>query len=231
MAIGGAEGIGVGPVQLELTIGILVISLIRAPAELLHAGEQFGDQRITAHQGQLVVAGLLLGVGRIGDGAAIPQQQEELRLHTAAQLIAQLGGPLLLAAQQTPRALLHRLAVEGEFGGHPAHLRLPGQAHQAARIGDRHHIAIGGAQIQPGGEPGEAGTVGGHGGDGRGGHELGPLHAEQVGEGNEQEAQVLFAGQAGEVGHGVRAGARVAVERCWGAVQESGIGACQPLSS
>jgi hypothetical protein len=71
MAIGGGEGLGEGPVDLELAIGILVVSLVRAPAQLLHRREQGPDQAEAAHQGQLVVAGFLLVVGRIGDGGAV----------------------------------------------------------------------------------------------------------------------------------------------------------------
>ena len=60
-----------------------------------------------------------------------------------------------LALQQAPRALVHRHAIEAEVGRHPAHLGLPGQGHQAGGIRDRHHIAIGGRQIQPGGKAGK----------------------------------------------------------------------------
>ena len=209
MAIGGGEGVGEGPVELELAVGILVIGLIRTPTQLLHAIQQSGDQRVAAHQGELVVAGFLLGVGGIGDRLSTGLHQKEFRLHTAAQLVAEGLGALLLTPQQAARALGHWLTVERQLSRHPAHLRLPGQPHQAGGIWDRHHIAIGGAEVQPGGEAGKTSTITGHRRHRRGGHQLGPLHAEQVGERDQQEAQLLFAHQAGEIGHGGAVGSGV----------------------
>ena len=49
VAIGGGEGVGVGPVDLKLAVGILVIGLIRPPAQLFHRLQQGADQRVAAH--------------------------------------------------------------------------------------------------------------------------------------------------------------------------------------
>ena len=98
MAIGGGEGGRVGPVELKLAVGVLVISLVRPPAQLFHRLKQWRDQGIAAHQRQLVVAGFLLGVRPIGDLLAAGIEQKELGLHAAAQLKSALGCSFQLAA-------------------------------------------------------------------------------------------------------------------------------------
>ena len=202
VAIGRYQGLGEGPVHLKLAIGVLVVGLVRPPAELLHALEQGTDQGKAAHQRHLVVAGFALVIVGIGRACAGGIEQEKLGLHATAQLKAQGGGPLPLALQQAPRALLHRHAIEAEVGRHPAHLGLPGQGHQAGGIGDRHHIAIGGRQIEPGGKAGKTSPRPSHRSHRRGRHQLGALHPEQIREGHQQKTQALIANQAGEIGHG-----------------------------
>ena len=54
------------PVHLELAVGVLVVVLVRAPAELQHVVADLADDVVAAHQRLLVVAGLgrvILGVG------------------------------------------------------------------------------------------------------------------------------------------------------------------------
>ena len=202
VAIGRHQGLGEGPVHLKLAIGVLVVGLVRAPAQLLHALEQGADQGETAHQRHLVVTGFALAIVGIGRPQAGGIEQEKLGLHATAQLKAQPSSPLPLALQQAPRALLHRHAIEAEVGRHPAHLGLPGQGHQAGGIGDRHHIAIGGREIEPGGKAGKAGPRLSHRSHRRGRHQLGALHPEQIREGHQQKTEALVPDQAGEIGHG-----------------------------
>ena len=89
MAIGGGEGFGVGPVEFELAVGVFMVGLIGGPAQLLHRADQLTDQRIAAHQGQLVVAGFGLMIQPIGHAALEWIEQEELRLDAAAELKSQ----------------------------------------------------------------------------------------------------------------------------------------------
>lgn len=201
VAVGGQQRFGVGPVQFELAIGVLVIGLVRPPAEALHAVQQFADQRVVAHQGQLVVAGLGLPVEAIGDGVPFRVHQEELRLDAAAELQAHGRRPGDLTLEHPARRLLQHLALHLQIGGHPGHVRLPGEHHQAGDIGDRQHVRIGRGHVEPGGETGEAGP--GSGQFGRRGrrHQLGPLHPEQVAEGEEEVADAMGGGEAGQIGH------------------------------
>ncbi len=65
--VGGLESVVELPVHLELAVGILVVVLIRAPAELEHGVADLGDHVIAPHQRLLVVAGLGLVIAGIGD--------------------------------------------------------------------------------------------------------------------------------------------------------------------
>ena len=206
VAIGRYQGLGEGPVHFKLAVGVLVVGLVGAPAQLLHALQQRPNQREAAHQRHLVVAGFALVIACIGRACAGGIEQEKLGLDATAQLKAEGGGPLPLALQQAPRALLHRHAIEAEVGRHPAHLGLLGQGHQAGGIGDRHHIAIGGREIEPGGKAGKTSAGLGHRSHGRGRHQLGALHPKQIREGHQQKTEALVADQAGEIGHGESGG-------------------------
>jgi len=48
VAIGGDQGVIIGPVHLELAVGILVITLIRRPAELQHRIADRPDKVVSA---------------------------------------------------------------------------------------------------------------------------------------------------------------------------------------
>ena len=103
MPIGGGERIGKGPVDLKLAVGVFVIGLVGSPAKTLHRLQDLADQRIVTHQGQLVVAGFALLVGRIADRLATGIQQEKLRFHAGHQAQAQGLGALQLPLQHPPR--------------------------------------------------------------------------------------------------------------------------------
>ena len=202
VAVCGGEGVIEGPVDLELTVGVLVVGLIRTPAQGLHRLQQFGDQGVAAHQRQLVVAGFLAGVSGVGDGIGERIEQEELGLHAGAQMQPLGRGPLQLALQHQARRLRQRHAAHRQIGGHPGHLRLPGQLGEAGGIGAGQHVGVGRGHLQPGGETGEARATRRQFGRGGGRHQLGALHPEQVAEGEEEMAHPVMGGEGGEVGHG-----------------------------
>ena len=202
MAIGCQQRTCKGPVDFELAVGIFMVSLIRAPAQLLHAIQQFGDQRVMAHQGQLVVAGFALPVAAIGDDIGSFFEQKELRFNPGAQLQPQGCGALQLALQHQPRRLLQGHSPHLQVGGHPGHLGLPGQHHQAGGIGDCQHIRVGRRHRQPGGETGESRPALGQVGGGSSGHELGPLHPEQIAERKQEMADAMGGGEADQIVHG-----------------------------
>ena len=99
-----------------------------------------------------------------------------------------------LPLEHLARRLLHGHSIEHQITRHPGHIRLPGQGHQAAGVGDGEHVAIGGGEIQPGGEASEASPGALHGRDGARGHQLGPLHPEQVGERHQEMGNAVALG-------------------------------------
>ena len=68
------------PVHFELAVGVLVVVLVGAPAQLQHVVADFGDHVVAAHQGLLVVARLGRLVGGVRDGGAVGRGQEEFAL-------------------------------------------------------------------------------------------------------------------------------------------------------
>jgi len=55
------------PIDLELAVGVLVISLVRPPAKFLHILDECADQIVSAHQRVRVVARLGLHVQRVAE--------------------------------------------------------------------------------------------------------------------------------------------------------------------
>ena len=80
VAIGGDQRVVIGPVHLELAVGVLVIALIGRPAELKHRIANRADQLISAQECGLVIAGLRLPVGLVGDREAIRPQYKKFGL-------------------------------------------------------------------------------------------------------------------------------------------------------
>ena len=80
MPVGGGERVVVLPVHLELAVRVLMVVLIGLPAERQHVVADLGDDVVAAHQGLLIVAGLLGDVGGIGDLDAVRRDEEELAL-------------------------------------------------------------------------------------------------------------------------------------------------------
>ena len=181
VAIGGRQRGVELPVHLELAVSVLVIVLIRLPAQRQHGVANLGDHLVAPHQGLLVVARLRLLVRDIGRRTAVGGDQEELAFDTGFQLIAlrrRIGDHAL---EQVSRRMCHRLAVHPGIGREPADLRLPRQLDQARRIGHREHVGIGRGHVEPGREACEASAGLHHAVDRRRRHQLGALHAEQVG--------------------------------------------------
>src|ERR1700761_4326817 len=80
MSIGGGERVVIGPVHFELTVCILVITLIRPPAEPKHCVADCADQLIVPQQSCLVVARLCLAVPVVADRRPVRAQYEKLSL-------------------------------------------------------------------------------------------------------------------------------------------------------
>ncbi len=135
VAIGGQQSVVIFPVHLELAVRVLVVVLIGLPAEFQHAVADLGDDVVAPHQRLLVVAGLVLGVGGVGDGFAVWGDQEVFAFDAALHAEALLVGLGDLALQEGARAVGDDLAVHPEVAGQPAHFRFPRQLDEAVGIG------------------------------------------------------------------------------------------------
>ena len=80
LSVGRLQGFGVLPIDFELTIGVLVIILIRPPPQEFERVANLSNQVELSHQSLLVITGLNLIVMRIGDRFSVRRQQKELAL-------------------------------------------------------------------------------------------------------------------------------------------------------
>ena len=186
MAIGGDQRVGIIPVHFELAVGILVIVLIRVPAEFQHRVADLTDHRKAPHQRLLIVAGLALVVGRVRHAAAVGAGQKILALDAALHAVAELGGVFDLAFQHYARRGLHLRAVHPQVGGQPAYFAIPWQLDQAGGIGAAKHVGMRRCHVQPHREAGKAGAVSLHLLYRAGRYQLGAQHAEQIDEADEE---------------------------------------------
>ena len=180
VAIGRPQTVRIRPVHLELAIGVLVVVLIGAPTEGQHGVTDVPNHREAAHQRRLIIAGLALRIVGIGDGAAVGGNQKILALHTGHHRVARLLRFRNLALQGDARRGFDRLTQHPQIGRQPGNLRLPGQLHQAFRIGKGEHIGVGRGHVQPGGKARKTRPVVLHLANGRSGDELGAQHPEQI---------------------------------------------------
>jgi hypothetical protein len=81
MAIGGDEGIGIGPVHFKLTVGIFMIVLVGSPAQRQHPVTDFCNYVKAAHEGLLVVAGLTGCIAGVRELSSVGTQQKKLTLY------------------------------------------------------------------------------------------------------------------------------------------------------
>ncbi len=202
MAICGNEGIGVHPVHFKLTVSVFVVVLICAPAEGEHGIADFTNDVIATHQGLLVVTGFSLAIESVGDLATVGTEEEVFALYTCFDPVAKVCGLLDRVFEDYSGGLSEEYSCNiVEIGGEPCNFGLPGELNQAIGVGDGEDVGVGGGEVEPCGESGEACTVGGHLVDAGGGDEFRSLGAEEVGEGDQEVFDVFFLGDLGEWGH------------------------------
>ena len=189
MTVGGLQRAVVLPVHLELAVRVLVVVLVRPPAERDHAVADLGDGRVAAHQRLLVVAGLRLRVGAVRDRAAVGQDEKVFALDAGLQVVAVLRGVRDGALEHLTRVLRHRLAVHHQVAGDPRDLRLPRKLDRGRKIGHHQDVGMRGRHVEPHREAGEARAGLGHGVDRGRRHELRPHRAEQI---DERDQEVFY---------------------------------------
>ena len=159
--VGGDQRVVEVPVHLELAVGVLVVVLVRAPAELQHVVADLGDDVVAAHQRLLVVAGLRLRC-RMSSEIAVPsgvirKNSASTPVLTCRPCLGRLGDARFFSTSRGACATV--LAVHHAVGGDPGDLRLPRQLDDRLRIGHAEQVGMGRRHVEPGGEAGEAGAV------------------------------------------------------------------------
>ena len=99
--VGGLERIGVGEVDFELAVRVLVIDLIDVDTDGTQMPRQVIEHGADARQALVVVAGLVRGIGGIERrqrSLLRASQQHELRLDAGVQRVAALGEALQRAS-------------------------------------------------------------------------------------------------------------------------------------
>ena len=178
------------PVHLELAVRVLVIVLIRRPAERDHAVADLGDGLVAAHQRLLVVAGLRLRVGAVRDRAAVGQDHEIFALDAGLHVVAVARGVGDHALEHLARVLRHRLAVHHEIAGDPRDLRLPGKLDRGVEISHHEDVGMRRRHVEPHREARESCAGFRHRVDRGRRHDLGAHGAEQV---DERDQEILDA--------------------------------------
>ena len=166
VVVAGGQRVGVGVVDLELAVGVLVVDLIDVDADCAHRFRQPLKKRARARQALVVVAGLgqrVSGVAR-EQASLDATQQGELGLHAGEEGPALGRHPRQLLFENDTRAVGPGLAVYVPIGGHARITRLPRHQAQGARIAHGHVVAVGIRPHTHAGEreTGKAGTVGDH---------------------------------------------------------------------
>ncbi len=131
------ERVVVGEVLLELTVRVLVVVRVVAPAEVVAVPRNRGQEVVPACKPCHVVARLLERVLRIGklDRAVLSLLDEEvLELDPHLQLEAALSSGGEDPPQDRPRAVGPLLALDGDVAGKAREIPLPGNRSEARQI-------------------------------------------------------------------------------------------------
>ncbi len=217
--VGGGEGVCVGEVLLELTVAVLVVVGVVAPAEGVHGLGDGGEVLVHAGEAAGVVAGALggvLGVGRAECAVRAALDEEVLDLGADLELQAQLGGSRELLAEDDPGREGPRCALDVRVAVHDRQPRpQEGHRHVGRRVGDGDEVGVlGFLPHGADGIAGEAHAVGLQLLDRLDRDELGARLAGEVDEQGEDELDAVRAGLRGQIGLPV-GGVERRAARCW----------------
>ena len=96
------QAIVIFPVHFELPVAVLVVILVRVPAQFEHCVTDFPDDVVTPHKCTLVVTGFCLGVAFVRYRLAVGIKQEKFAFHTRSHAIAFRHCGFQLALQNNP---------------------------------------------------------------------------------------------------------------------------------
>ncbi len=103
--------------HLELSVRVLMIVLIGLPAERQHGIADLGNDIVSSYHRLLIIEGLWLTVGVIGNASPIARHQKELAFDAGFQLEAFGGSIGDQPFQEIAWRLCNRLAIHPSIGG------------------------------------------------------------------------------------------------------------------
>ena len=144
-AVRSRQRVGVGEVDLKLTVAVLVVALIDPPAEIVERRSQLLQVRHGRRHGAEVVAGLgqrvhAVWVPRPDRAAASPHHEKVLWLHAYVEDVALLLGVSEHAFEVGARTIGMGFPFDEEVAGKAHRVRLPRQACVRIEVDPRHHI-------------------------------------------------------------------------------------------
>ncbi len=164
--VGGLQRIGVGEVDFELAVRVLVVDLVHVDTDSTQMARQIVEDAADARQSLVVVAGLVRGVRRIERRelpVRRPLQQHELRLDAGKQGVAALGEALQLILERDTRVKGIRLTVDVTVARNPGKPGHPWQVADCGGVADTHEVGPVRAYSQsPHRESREAGAIADH---------------------------------------------------------------------
>ena len=146
-AIRHGHDVGIGKVELELAVGVLVVEGMHLPAERVHRRDDL-VQELEIYQREARV------IGRLGNRVAgIVRRNAVMRrgvapddvgfaLDAEIELQTHLGGALDLPGEDRARAHRIRLFVIGQLAGDHGDVRPPRELHHGIRVGDHGELVV-----------------------------------------------------------------------------------------
>ena len=127
MTVSGDQNIGKFPVHFKLAIGVFVVVLVRAPAQIKHIVANLADHIIAPHHRLLIIAGLFGCIIGIADFITLGGHEEKLCLDPGFDVQPLAGRFVNQTAQHITRGLRHIFAFHHAIGRHPGDLGFPWQ--------------------------------------------------------------------------------------------------------
>ena len=143
--VGHGERLGIGEIDLELAVAVLVIEGIHAPAQAIHALHQLIEPVEIVEQAAQVVAGFIERVaaaGRHQRSIVLAPQHEEFSFDAEVEAIAQRRRLLPHPREDLTAAGLEGGAVQLQAAGQPHHIAAPRQHRGTGQIGNGRHFVI-----------------------------------------------------------------------------------------
>ena len=142
--VGHRQSVGVGEVDLELPLGVLVVERVDVPTQFVHVLDEFVEPAQVVEQWGDRVAGLFQVVPfaeRARTSGAV-LEDEELGFDAEIELVTHLFGGFHLPAQQISGGRLERFASDVEIGEEQRDVLAPRQHEAPVQVGVRGELLV-----------------------------------------------------------------------------------------